>query len=78
MITNGLNLVWPWQAWVETHRLFSNEKVLNTIVSKEGQADSLLGYERCNQFGILEKVNSASIFQLLKQKSPYSWNDSCT
>ena len=57
MFTNGLNMDLLIQAWVEkivhwieTHWLSGKEKVQGTVVSKEGDTDSLLGHERTHNY----------------------------
>ena len=57
MFTNWLNMGLPRWAWVEktvhrveTHWLSSKEKVLDTAVSKEGHADSILWHERTHHY----------------------------
>ena len=47
MFTNGLNMSLPLRVWVKktidavkTHWLFSKEKVLGAMISKEGHANS--------------------------------------
>ena len=68
--TNELNIGLPLWARikktvdkVKTHWLFSKEKILDTVISKEGHADSLLEQERTHHYWFLWKsatVNSAS------------------
>ena len=57
MFTNGLNIVLSLFAWVEkidhrveTHLLSGEEKVLGTVISKEGHADSHLRHERAHHY----------------------------
>ena len=41
---------------VETHRLSGKEKVLDTAVSKEGHAHSILGHKRTNEYSFHWKM----------------------
>ena len=50
IFTNGLNMGWAWVEkktfhQVETHSVFSKEKVLGAVVCKKGQDNSLLWHE---------------------------------
>ena len=54
---NWLNISLPWWTWViktghgvDTHWLSSKEKVLGSVVSKEGNIGSFLGYEIAFQY----------------------------
>ena len=54
------------------------EKILGRVVSKEGHADSFLGYEKPIIINFLEKVatlRKASYCKILWQNSPYLLND---
>ena len=88
LFTYELNMGLPLQlAWVEKtvpgmeiHRLPGKEKISGTTVNKEVHADSLLGYEKIQNYWFHEKgimVNNAFFCQFLKQNSPYLLNNPC-
>ena len=55
---------------VEAHCFPGKEKIASTVVSKQGDADSLVGYEKPITIDFLKRgavVNSAFYCQLLRQ-----------
>ena len=63
---------------MEIHWLSSKEKVSGAVVSKEGNADNFLEYEKTHTIEFHEKdatINNASYCELLWQNSPFLLND---
>ena len=86
MFPNKLNMDLPLWDWVEKtvhgveiHWLFGKEKVLGTVISKEGHADIFLRHEKKPiTIDFLEKgatVKNASCCQFIWQNSSYLLND---
>ena len=74
------SLFWKTVHGVETYSFSSEEKVLDAVVIKEGDADSLLEYERTHHYWFLEKcapINNDSYCQLFQQNSLYLMNNFC-